>query len=104
MNTEEMLAAMKAKPKISDADKILGTDHSAIGLMNEPKTPTIDETKTLPGNLIKKKLLPEPSTNDLLVNLIGHVRRTNTLLEQLRSIALGLPLSESKSEVSENGK
>lgn len=119
MNTEEMLAAMRPKPKVTE--EVKATDISPLGMddieipvkevkkelpmiRQEEVVPRILEAATKSEEKLKKQLTEQPDTNSLLASLIIQVRRTNTLLDQMRLIALGQPISDYiVNEVKENG-
>jgi len=125
VNNEELLRAMGMKPKtvtsmespkvpedVTVASKLMET--SPIGMDEVPISRRENPSKVLDVPETRKEIdttfshrdpKKEPTTNELLISLIARTRRTNTLLEQLRNIALGMPITDSKEEeVSQNGE
>lgn len=116
MNNEEMLRAMGVKSKTpQETEEKVKTDISPLGMDDiEIPVPRRENPSTVldaPKPIKEKDTTfshrdpnKEPTTNELLVSLITQQRRTNSLLEQMRNISLGIPITESTEEVSSNGE
>lgn len=95
LSKDEMLALMN-KPAKSNTVTLTGpilvpentTNGTAAGTI-----PRIVESATKSEENLKMRLSKQPSTDDLFVSLIGGIRRTNSLLEQIRNILLNNPIS-----------
>jgi aspartokinase len=89
---EEILEIMRKatiKPElISEEVSKTAMEHIMETKISEEVLPPTFEAPT--------KVSKEPSTNDLLVSLIGQGRRTNSLLEQIRNTGMGIPMSPSE--------